>query len=98
MKIKSQLIKIFVIFFFYSFQLYSQPASTPGNREEIFRTAMELFNADKYGSAVHEFQKLRDVVGQRSVFADEANYYIAVCYLEMGNQNGRSMLEAYIKD
>ncbi|MCX6239628.1 MAG: tetratricopeptide repeat protein [Bacteroidia bacterium] len=98
MKIKSQIIKVFVIFFFYAFPLYSQPAATPEDCKEIFRTAMELFNAEKYGSAIHEFQKLRGITEPGSVFADEADYHIPVCYLEMGNQNGKSMLEAFIKD
>ena len=97
MKIKSQIIKAFVIFFFYSFPLFSQPVATQENCKETFRTAMELFNAEKYGSAIHEFQKLREIAVPGSVFADEADYHIPVCYLEMGNQNGRSMLEAFVK-
>jgi len=98
MKIKSQIIKVFVIFFFYSFPVYSQPVSTTENNKETLRTAMELFNAEKYGSAIHEFQKLRELAEPGSVFADEADYHIPVCYLEMGNQNGRSMLEAFIEE
>ena len=97
MKIKSQIIKVFVILFFYSFPLYAQPVAAPENSKETFRTAMELFNAEKYGSAVHEFQKLRDIAAPGSVFIDEADYYIPVCYLEMGNQNGRGMLESFIQ-
>ncbi len=98
MKIKSQIIKAFVIFFFYSFPLFSQPVATRENCKETFRTAMELFNAEKYGSAIHEFQKLREIAAPGSAFVDEADYHIPVCYLEMGNQNGRSMLETFIKD
>ena len=98
MKIKSRIIKVFVIFFFYAFPLYSQPVATPENCKEIFRTAMELFKAEKYGSAIHEFQKLRRIAEPGSVFMDEADYHIPVCYLEMGNQNGWSMLEAFIAD
>ncbi len=97
-KAKSQLIKVFVVFFFYAFPLFSQPVVTPESSKEISRTAMELFNAKKYGSAIHEFQKLREIAEPGSVFADEADYHISVCYLEMGNQNGRSMLEAFIKN
>ena len=97
MKIKSQIIKVFVILFFYSFPLYAQPVAAPENCKETFRTAMELFNAEKYGSAVHEFQKLREIAAPGSVFIDEADYYIPVCYLEMGNQNGRGMLESFIQ-
>lgn len=98
MKIKNQIVKTFVIFFFYSFPTYSQPVTTPDDSKEIFRTSMELFNAEKYGAAISEFQKLRRSADPGSVFADEADYHIPVCFLEMGNQNGRSMLEAFIKN
>jgi tetratricopeptide (TPR) repeat protein len=97
MRIKSQIITVFVIFFFYAFPLYSQPVATRDNCTETLRTAMELFNAEKYGSAIHEFEKLRDRSQPGSAFAGEADYHISVCYLEMGNQNGRKMLEVYIK-
>ncbi len=96
MKIKSQLIKVFVIFFFYAYPLYAQPVSEPGDCKEILRTSMELFNAEKYGAAVFEFRKLLDMAEPGSVYADEANYHIPVCYLEMGNSVGRAMLEAFI--
>ena len=98
MKIKNQIVKTFVIFFFYTFPAYSQPVTTPADSKEIFRTSMELFNSEKYGAAISEFQKLRRLADPGSVFADEADYHIPVCYLEMGNQNGRSMLEAFIKN
>src|SRR5665647_131755 len=97
MRIKSQIIKVFVIFFFCGFSAYSQPVVTRDNSKEIFRTAIELFNAEKYGSAVHEFEKLREIADPGSAYVNEADYYISVCYLEMGNQNGQSMLEAFIK-
>jgi TolA-binding protein len=98
MKMKSQIIKVFVIFFFYAFPLHAQPVATPENCKETLRTAMELFNAEKYGSAIYEFQKLHGMAEPGSVFADEADYHIPVCYLEMGNKKGRSMLESFIKD
>jgi TolA-binding protein len=97
MKIKNRLIKVFVIFFFYAFSLHAQPVAVPENCNEIFRTAMELFNAEKYGSAITEFQKLRSIAAPGSVFEDEADYHISVCFLEMGNSNGRNLLEAFIQ-
>ncbi len=98
MKIKSQLIKVFVIFFLYTFPLYAQPVSAPQSCKEILRTSMELFNAEKYGAAIFEFQKLQEFAEPASVFADEANYHIPVCYLEIGNPNGRKMVEAFIAE
>ncbi len=98
MKIKSQIIKAFVISFLCVHPVFGQPEATRDNREETLRTAMELFYAEKYGSAIHEFQKLYDIAEPGSVFTDEADYHIPAAYLEMGNKNGRSMLEKFIKD
>ena len=96
MKIKIQLIKVFVIFFFYAFSLQAQPVAISENGKEIFRIAMELFNTENYGAALAEFQKLDKIAEPGSMFATEADYHERVCYLEMGNSNGRSMLETYI--
>jgi tetratricopeptide (TPR) repeat protein len=96
MKIKSQLLKVFVIFSFYTFTLQAQPVAVTRSCEEIFRTAMELFNAEKYGAAIFEFEKLQVVAPPGSVYIDEAGYHIPVCYLEMGNPNGRKMLEVFV--
>ena len=96
MKIKRQLIKVFVIFFFYTFPLQAQTVDGPENYKEIFRTSMELFNSANYGAALFEFQKLRSMTEPGSVYADEADYFICVSTLEMGNSNGRTMLEAFI--
>lgn len=96
MKAKKQIISVFVIFFFFASPLYPQPAATTGHCKEILRTATELFSAEKYGSAIHEFEKLRELAEPGSVFADEADYHIPVCYLEMGNKIGKSSLEKFI--
>ncbi len=96
MKIKSQFIKVFVIFFFSAFSLQAQSVSAPENCKEIFRMSIELFNAENYGAALLEFQKLSETADPGSAYADEADYFIRVCNLEMGNSNGRMMLETFI--
>ncbi len=96
MKIKIQLLKVFLIFFLYTDPMFAQPVVGQGNSKEIFRTAMELFNAENYGAALPQFQKLMGIAEPVSVLAQEADYHIRVCYLEMGNSNGRAMLESFI--
>ena len=97
MKIKIQTIKVLIILCLYAFPAFSQNATKTEDCNRILQTAMELFNNAKYGSAIHEFQKLQEMAGSGSVYADEAAYHIPVCYLEMGNQNGRGSLEAFIE-
>ena len=96
MKIKIQLFKLFLIFFLCAFHAYAQPVVSAPNGREIFRTAKELFNAQNYGAALPEFQKLLGIAESGSVLALEADFHIRVCYLEMGNSNGRAMLESFI--
>ena len=84
MKIKIQLLKVFLIFFLYTDPMFAQPVVGQGNSKEIFRTAMELFNAENYGAALPQFQKLMGIAEPVSVLAQEADYHIRVCYLEMG--------------
>ncbi len=96
MKIKIQLFKVFLIFFLYAYPVYAQQVVGQENSKEIFRTAMELFNAENYGAALPLFQKLLGIAEPVSVLAQEADYHIRVCYLEMGNSNGKAMLESFI--
>jgi len=97
MKIGNQIFKVLVIIICYAFPAQSQTVAAPENCFGIFRIAMELFNAEKYGAAIYEFRQLQELAEPGSVFVDEADYHISVCYLEMGNQKGRSMLEKFIK-
>ena len=85
-----------MIFSFYVFPAQAQPVSAPEDLNEIFRTSMELFNAEKYGAAIYKFQQLEQVAPSGAVYADEADYHICVCYLEMGNPIGRKMIEEFI--
>lgn len=98
MKIKNQIIKVFGVMLFYVAPVYAQPVISRDDPRETLRTAMELFNAEKYGSAVNEFQKIYEMAEPGSIYAGEADYHIAASYLEMGNKNGRSMLEKYISE
>ena len=96
MKIKIQFIKVFVIFSLYVFPLHAQTVDGPENYKEIFNTSMELFNSENYGAALFEFQKLSDKSEAGSTFSSEADYFMRVCHLEMGNANGRVLLESFI--
>lgn len=96
MKHKLQSIKLLLIILLFSSPSWSQPVVTSGSGEETFRIAKELFSAEKYGSALHEFEKLRDQSKNGSIYEDDIEFYIPVCYLELGNENGRSQLEHFI--
>jgi len=97
MKHKLQSIKLLLIVLLFTLPGWSQSVVTPKSSEEIFRLAKELFEAEKYGSALHEFEKLREQSKPGDIYEDDIEFYIPVCYLEMGNKNGRSQLEHFIE-
>lgn len=92
-----QLPGLLLILFAFSLPSRSQPVVIPNNGEETYRIAKELFNEGKYGSALHEFEILRNMPESVDNYNDEAEYYIAVCYLELGNESGRDQLLYYIE-
>ncbi len=97
MKIKKQLLQVYVIFFLYVFPVIAQPLTKSENCKEIYQVSNELFNAANYGAALFEFKKLRDYSDSGSAYYDEADYFIRVCELEMGNSNGKVGLERFIE-
>ncbi len=77
---------------------FSQPEVQSASSGEEFRSATELFNAGKYGSALDAFEKIREQNAPSSAYFVESEYYIAVCHLEMENRNGREQLDQFIEN
>ena len=96
MKYKKLLIILYIFLSLNTLQGFGQDNGQKDQCQILLKSATELYNGDKFGSALHEFQKLKAMVEPGSLYADEADYHISVCYLEMGNQNGKSLLEAFI--
>lgn len=97
MKHKLLSIKLILILLLFTSPAWSQTSVTSNSGEETFRLAKELFSSEKYGSALHEFEKLREQLSPGSIYEDEIEFYIPVCYLELGYKNGRSELEHFIE-
>lgn len=97
MKHKTQSIKLILIALVFTSSAYAQIPGAQKGGEETFRIAKELFLAEKYGSALHEFEKLRQEQNTGSIYEDDIAFYIPVCCLEMGNKSGRGQLEYFIE-
>ncbi len=82
----------------FSLPVFAQHLVKPTETGEVFRSGVELFQAEKYGSAMHQFEKVMANCSPQSAFYVESAYYIAVCHLESGNVNGRQELENFIAE
>jgi tetratricopeptide (TPR) repeat protein len=97
MKHKFQSFKLLLIALLLSSSAWSQPEIAPKNAEETYRAAKELFNDGKYGSSLHEFENLREQSKPSGIYDEEIEFYIPVCYLELGNEKGRSELANFVE-
>ncbi len=90
--------RVLVAAIFFALSGFAQPDVKSAAPGEEFRNAVELFNAQKYGSALDAFEEIRDKTYPSSTYFVESEYYIAVCHLEMENRNGRQQIEQFIEN
>jgi TolA-binding protein len=96
MKDKFLYLKLLLIALLINLSAYSQPSGQKISNEERLRTAKELFNAGKYGASLHEFEVLKELP-YTTINEEDIEFYISMCNVEMGNKNGRNILDHYIK-
>lgn len=64
-----------------------------------FKTAIELFQKEKYGAAQKYFNKTIEThADPRSLVRIDAEYYSAICAIELFNKDGELFLKQFIKD
>ncbi len=97
MKYKLRSIKLLPILIFFSLSVLGQQHYPSDDGEKTYRIAKELFSEGKYASALNEFENLRKITGTENRYSDEIDYYIPVCYLELGNAEGRSRLKYFME-
>ena len=97
MKSKYLYLKILSFALFFTTSVYSQSPDRSVKNEENFRFAKELFAAEQYGAALHEFESIREQSKTPGIIDYELDYYIAVSQIETGNKFGRTNLEQFIK-
>jgi len=105
--IKFKYIYLFVVPFLLVF-----PASAQQNPSfQIYRTyqtATDLLNKEKYVAAAEQFRQVEEsniktsnqpqFETELSLVKENAQYYIAVCALELGNDDAESLLLKFIKE
>jgi TolA-binding protein len=97
MKDKFLQLKVLLFALLINLSAYSQSSVGIIKDEERLRNAKELFSGEKYGAALHEFEYLKDLSDKQDIKEEELEYYISMCQVQMGNKNGKNILEHYLK-
>lgn len=64
-----------------------------------FKTGIELFQKEKYGAAQKSFRKyIASSANTQSLLRIDAEYYNAICAIELFNKDGELYLKQFIKD
>lgn len=67
--------------------------------EEVYNSALELFHKQKYGAAQKQFLRVTELIDKPSSLMEaNAEYYAAICALELFNRDAEEMLKGFIND
>lgn len=62
-----------------------------------YTRALDLFDKQKYAGAIREFEHYKQSASDVNLKTD-ATYYIAVCRIRLGHENGVDLLESFIEE
>ncbi|MGZ4158774.1 MAG: tetratricopeptide repeat protein, partial [Bacteroidia bacterium] len=90
---------VFFIGIFLSVSVLAQKTLIYTNEDPEFKTAIELFQKEKYGAAQKNFTKvIESKRDPQSLVRIDAEYYSAICAIELFNKDGEIYLKQFIKD
>src|ERR1039457_2832113 len=91
---------LFGIFFLICFALFSQKTAIYTNPDADFKSALELFQKQKFGSAQKQFSKIEERYASEpnNLVRIDAEYYAALCALELFNKDAELLLKNFIAE
>lgn len=96
MKNKYLYFKFLFIALFLNSMAYSQPYTKFKDPQESLRLAKELYASEKYGSALHEFENIKELSKPSEINPEELEFYISMCLIKTGNKNGHNQLSEFV--
>lgn len=93
-----KLLAISLLMLFSVSSAFSQKTATWQNPQELYNSAYELFQKQKYGAAQKQFLEVIEIIdAPSSLMEANAEYYAALCALELFNDDAEEMLTAFIE-
>ncbi|MCD4678841.1 MAG: tetratricopeptide repeat protein [Bacteroidales bacterium] len=81
-----------------STQTFAQQTSIYNNPEADYRLAVELFEKEKYSAAQDLFFNILKDLDENSILKANAEYYSAMCAIELFNNNAEYLFTELLKD
>lgn len=82
---------------FFSYATFAQTTQTFTADDNTYRTALELFDREKYAAAQQAFQNYIDL-NKGDLLTVEAKYYTAICALYLENDDAEPSIERFIAE
>jgi tetratricopeptide (TPR) repeat protein len=86
------------ISFFLSISAFAQKTQIYTHEDAEFKTAIELYQKEKYGAAQKSFVKVIESHDPKSLVRIDAEYYNAICATELFNKDGELYLKQFVAD
>ena len=89
----------FLILITASTSVFAQKTTIYLHEDAEFKTGIELFQKEKYGAAQKSFSKVIDShLDRQSLIRIDAEFYKAICAIELFNKDGELFLKQFVKD
>ncbi len=93
------LVAVFFLFLTRGADIFAQKTSILIHKDAEFKKAIELFQKEKYGAAQKCFNKVIEAYPDfHSIIRIDAEFYNAVCAIELFNKDGEYYLKQFIKN
>lgn len=93
------LVAVFLFIFTGWAALFAQKTTVFINEDAEFKTGVELFQKEKYGAAQKSFTKVITThPDKHSLIRIDAEYYNAICAIELFNKDGEYYLKQFVKN
>ncbi|HNO70177.1 MAG TPA: tetratricopeptide repeat protein [Bacteroidia bacterium] len=89
-----------IVLFFLHLVAFSQKTAIYSHQDAGFKTALELFQKQKYGSAQKQFLKIINQYNAQpnNLVHIDAEYYSSICALELFNKDAELLLKKFVND
>jgi TolA-binding protein len=84
------------IYLFAGLPLAAQDQLARGRSETLFNKGLELINHSNFGAAREVFNKFLSSVNASDTRRPEAEYYLALCALNLGHSDAEKLIDAFI--
>ena len=97
-KLPLHIILVSLVFFGFVGEAGAQKTTVYIHADAHYKTAIELFQKEKYGAAHNHFKKIIESKATTSaLLVEDAEYYSAICATELFNKDGEFYLKDFIR-